>query len=127
MDDLKATLRIVGLVLHVLAAAVLVLLFLKTGGMTVFCVVAGALIGCASVPVRPGRPITVYTAFGLLMGYAFGRLGNQPGQFSIAAVPAGSGRRRCLAAGAAALARRPVYRDHGAVPARARGRAIPSR
>ena len=70
MGDFKATLRIIGLVLHVLAAGVLVLLFLKTGGMTVFCVVAGALIGCASVPARPGRPIIVYAAFGFLKGYA---------------------------------------------------------
>jgi len=71
MSDLRPTLRILGFALHVVAAGVLVLLFLKTGGMTVFCVVAGALIGCASVPARPGRPITVYAAFGLLMGYAF--------------------------------------------------------
>jgi hypothetical protein len=71
MSDLKATLRIIGLVLHVLAAGVLVILFLKTGSMTVFCIVAGVLIGCASVPARPGRPITVYATFGFLMGYAF--------------------------------------------------------
>jgi hypothetical protein len=67
----KAIFQVVALGVHLLAAAVLVLLFLQTGGMTVFCVVAGALIGCASVPARPGRPVTLYVAFGVLMGYAF--------------------------------------------------------
>src|SRR5262249_4423684 len=32
---------------------------------------SGALIGCAAVPARPGRSITVYVTFGVLMGYAF--------------------------------------------------------
>src|SRR5438132_10376767 len=71
MNDLKRALPIIGYVFHGVTALALVLLFLKTGGMTVFCVVAGALIGCASVAVRPGRPVTLYVAFGLLMGYSF--------------------------------------------------------
>jgi hypothetical protein len=70
MSDTKATLRVLALVIHVLAAITLVVLFFQTWGMTVFCVVAGALIGCASVPARPGQPITLYTAFGLLTGFA---------------------------------------------------------
>ena len=39
--------------------------------MAIFCIVAGALIGCASVPAVRGRPVTLYVAFGVLMGNAF--------------------------------------------------------
>jgi hypothetical protein len=71
MSDSKATLRVIALVVHPLAAIVLLLLFFKTWGMTVLCVVPGVLIGCGSVAARPGRPVTLYAAFGVLMGYAF--------------------------------------------------------
>jgi hypothetical protein len=71
MSHLKATYKAIAIGTHVLAAIALVLLFLKTGGMTLFCVVPGVLIGCASVAARPGRPVTLYAAFGVLMGYAF--------------------------------------------------------
>ena len=49
MNDLKSMIRTIGLFFHAVAATGLLLLFLKTRGMTVFCVVAGGLIGCASV------------------------------------------------------------------------------
>lgn len=71
MSNTKATLRAIAIGVHVLATITLVLLFLQTGGMTGFCVVAGVLIGCVSVPARPGQPVTLYVAFGVLMGYAF--------------------------------------------------------
>jgi hypothetical protein len=71
MSNRKTIFITIALAVHLLAAIALVLLFLKTGGMTVFCVVAGALIGCASVAARPGRAVTMYVAFGMLMGYAF--------------------------------------------------------
>ena len=39
--------------------------------MTLFCLIPGALIGCASVAAARGRPIPLYCAFGLLMGFTF--------------------------------------------------------
>jgi hypothetical protein len=71
MSNTKTALLIAAIVVHILAAVALVILFFKTGGMTVFCVVAGTLIGGLSVAARPGRPITLYIAFGVLMGYVF--------------------------------------------------------
>jgi hypothetical protein len=71
MNNPQATLRMVALAVHGLAVVAVVLLFLKTSGMTVFCVVPGALIGCACVAAQPGRQITVYAAFGFLMGFVF--------------------------------------------------------
>jgi hypothetical protein len=71
MNNRKEILRAVAVAVHVLAAAAFVLLYLKTGGMTVICLVSAVLIACASVPARPGRPVTHYMAFGVLTGYAF--------------------------------------------------------
>ena len=56
---------------HGVAIVGVVLLFLQTRGMTVFCTVAAVLIGCGSVSSVPGRSISTYAAFGSLMGYAF--------------------------------------------------------
>lgn len=71
MSDLLSKVRLAGWVTHALAAVVLIALIATTGGMAVFCVVGGLLIGAAAVPTMPGRPITLYAAFGALMGYAF--------------------------------------------------------
>lgn len=71
MNEGKKIFLAVTLGIHVMATLALVLLYFKTGIMTGFCVVAGALIGCVSVPARPGRPVSQYVAFGVLMGYVF--------------------------------------------------------
>jgi len=71
VNNNKLALQIIAVVVHLLAATALVLLFLKTRGMTLFCVVPGVFIGGSSVLARPGRPITVYVAFGVLMGFVF--------------------------------------------------------
>ena len=70
-SDIKATVFAIALAMHVVAAIALVLLFFQTRGMTVLCIGAAALIGCGAVPARPGRPVTLYITFGMLMGYAF--------------------------------------------------------
>lgn len=71
MNDLKAALRIVAWAAHGVAALVLALLCFQSPAMTLFCIVPGALIGCASVAAMRGRPVTLYCAFGALMGLAF--------------------------------------------------------
>ena len=71
MSVSKATFRWIAIVLGIIGAALLVLLMIKMPGMALFCVVPGALIGCACVPTLPGRPITLYVAFGIFMGYVF--------------------------------------------------------
>ena len=56
---------------HAVAVAVVVLLFRQTQAITAFCAVAAILIGCGSVSSVPGRSVSLYAAFGTLMGYAF--------------------------------------------------------
>ena len=71
MNDAKSLLWIGALVAHAATAVTLLILVLQAPAMALFCLVAGALIGCAGVPTVPDRPVTVYTAFGVLMGYGF--------------------------------------------------------
>jgi hypothetical protein len=71
MGSRKAKFQIAGLIVHLISAIALLLAFREAGGMVAFCVVSGALIGCGAVPARPGRPVTLYAAFGLLVGFAF--------------------------------------------------------
>jgi hypothetical protein len=71
MSNLKASLFAAALIVHVLAAVAIALAFLETRAMTGFCVISGALIACGGAAAEPGRPITLYAAFGTLMGYAF--------------------------------------------------------
>jgi hypothetical protein len=61
----------IGIGLHCLAVVVIGILFYATGAMTGWCVFPAALIGCASVPAVPGRPIPLYAGFGLFMGLSF--------------------------------------------------------
>jgi hypothetical protein len=71
MSDLKRAFRIASIAAYVIAAIALALTFKETRAMTGFCVVAAVLIGCGSVPARPGRAVTLYGAFGVLVGHAF--------------------------------------------------------
>lgn len=71
MSKLKTNFRIASIAVYVLAAIALGLTFRETRAMTGFCVISAVLIGCASVPARPARPVTLYGAFGLLVGHAF--------------------------------------------------------
>lgn len=80
MSDSKTVLRAVGIGLHCLAAGALVLLVFQTRAMAVFCTVGGVLIGAASVPAVRGRPITLYAAFAVLMGYCFWALASAVSQ-----------------------------------------------
>jgi hypothetical protein len=80
MGDSKTILWWVAIGLHCLAAGALVLLVFQTRAMAVFCIVPGALIGAASVPAVRGRPISLYAAFGVLMGYSFWALASAVNQ-----------------------------------------------
>ncbi len=71
MADLLPTLRVATWVVHASAAIVLAALLATTGVMAGWCVVPGALIACAAVSASPGRPVTLYAAFGALMGFSF--------------------------------------------------------
>jgi hypothetical protein len=71
MSNLKSAFRIASIVVYIIAAVAFAFLYRETSAMTGFCVVAAVLIGCGSVPARPGRPVTLYGAFGLLVGHAF--------------------------------------------------------
>jgi hypothetical protein len=67
-----AVVQVLAIVMHVLAAAVLVVLAaLPTRPMALFCLVPGVLTGCVIPAVLRNRPVTLYAAFGVLMGYAF--------------------------------------------------------
>lgn len=70
--EARSVFGIVAVSVHVLAAAALaVLVILPTRPMALFCIVPGALSGCAAVAALRDRPVTLYVAFGVLMGYVF--------------------------------------------------------
>jgi hypothetical protein len=71
MMDLLPKLRIASIVLHVGAALALLVLLSRAGVTAGWCIFPGVLIACGSVPTMPGRPVTLYVSFGILMGYAF--------------------------------------------------------
>src|SRR5262245_47045242 len=72
MDDMPVILRYVALVLHGLAACVLIGLLSLTGVVTAFCVVPAVLAAVAASAVVRERPISLYAAFGLLIGHSVG-------------------------------------------------------
>jgi hypothetical protein len=64
--------HIVATATHVVAAVALVMLVLApTRGMALFCIVPGVLSACAAVAARRNRAITLYIAFGVLVGFVF--------------------------------------------------------
>jgi hypothetical protein len=71
MGDLMAKFRVATWVVHGLAAVVLLVLFSKTGVMASWCIVPGLLIACGSAASIPGRPLTLYAAFGAVLGLSF--------------------------------------------------------
>jgi hypothetical protein len=71
MANPKQMIRVAAMASHAVAVGVVAYLFSQTSGMTLFCVIAGVLIGCGGAGSVPGRPISAYSAFGSLMGYAF--------------------------------------------------------
>jgi hypothetical protein len=62
---------LISLPLHAAAAIALLLLIRETRAMAGVWIVTGVLIACAAVPTQPGRPITLYAAFGAFLAYAF--------------------------------------------------------
>ena len=62
-------LRVAGICLHVLTVAVVLVNYQRA--MLIFCLVVAGLIAPGSRAAVPGRPLTLYIAFGLLMGYVF--------------------------------------------------------
>jgi hypothetical protein len=72
MKASQSTQLIVAVFAHGAAAiAMAVLVILPTRAMALYCIVPGVLIGCTGVAALRGRPITLYAAFGVLMGYVF--------------------------------------------------------
>ena len=71
MADLLQKLRAASWGVHALAAVVVLVLALKTGLMAGWCVVPGFLIACGAAASVPGRPLTLYAAFGSILGLSF--------------------------------------------------------
>ena len=71
MADLLDRFRVATWGLHGVVAVVLVVLLAKTGVMAGWCIFPGLLIACAGASASPGQPLTVYSAFGALMGFSF--------------------------------------------------------
>ncbi len=62
---------LISLPLHAAAAIALLILIRETKAMAAVWIITGVLIGCAAVAAQPGRPITLYAAFGAFLAYAF--------------------------------------------------------
>jgi len=57
--------------LHFVAVGLITLMSVKLTAMTLTSIIPAILIACASVPAAPGKPISAYIGFGLLIGLCF--------------------------------------------------------
>jgi hypothetical protein len=71
MQDFLAKFRVGTWIVHGLMAMVLLVLFAKFRMMAGWCIFPGLLIACGSTAALPGRPLTLYAAFGALLGISF--------------------------------------------------------
>src|SRR5262245_37256969 len=70
VNDAAAILRFLALILHGVAGCAALGLVSMTGAMAVVCLVIAVLTGCATAAALRGRPITLYVAFGLVIGHS---------------------------------------------------------
>ena len=71
MADLVARFRVATWLIHGVVVITLIVLLLQNRAIAGWCIFPGLLIACASVAASPGRPLTLYGAFGALMGLSF--------------------------------------------------------
>jgi hypothetical protein len=71
MQHRQAVLLAITVGLHCVAVILAAALLYLTRGMTAFCIVPAALVACVSAATVSGKPINLYIAFGLFVGFGF--------------------------------------------------------